>query len=193
MYPDTRVGVIDDLNETAHGQIEVDFFYLPLVENFINIENHSHYQKTVISVVIETVYEVPKFIQNKYPQSSISIAEKNSLILPTLQMISFDHEFVFLQDEKNLITKNLTFRSAGNNAPIAIGTIDLDTENVAKKYSTYQDMALSYYEDRYREKNLPQIMCKVGIRVRRAVGKINYENIPVKVEKKTSKLSGFRK
>lgn len=185
-----RVNFIDELEETAHGSVEIDYYWISLV-NSHSVSGTQRTLKNVISLVIETVYEVPKFIQSKYPQCCLHINSTTrftedlcTLNLPTTELISFDKEFFFLQDpdtEGSHIKYNLTLKSTNvSKSPIAFIDFDLDlkeSEDREEVISYYKDLTLHYHQERYRNREFPQMRLRVGVRVKRAIGEIEYQKI----------------
>ena len=213
-----RINVTDSLNDIEHGELEVDYYYLPLLESYEEPEESSNsnlpnlYQKTVVNIVIETVTNIPKLVANKNPlcymtihspsnveefemtpilpvnsntienNKSIGLSEiSKSNIAANKSSINFSHEFYYIlpNKEKNLGHKNLTLLSSTKDK-IATQTLTFDTSDTSQVYSEYENLELRYVDKRYNHLNKrgQKCVCKVGIRVRRAVGALNYQIVP---------------
>ena len=212
-----RINVTDRLNDIEHGELEIDYYYLPLLESYEEPEKDSDlpnlYQKTVVNIVIETVTNIPKLVANKNPLCYMTIHSPSNVeefemtpILPVnsnsiennnksfnqsdiskpniaanKSSINFSHEFYYIlpDKEKNLGHKNLTLLSSTKDK-IATQTLTFDTSDTSQIYSEYENLELRYVDKRYNHLNKrgQKCVCKVGIRVKRAVGSLNYQAIP---------------
>lgn len=176
IYPKSSINKNYILEDTEKGSINVDCYWLPL-KNIVEDDERPFYQKTFVSIVVETVFEIPRLVQEKYPQTSISLGEKHTLFLQTFEMMSYEHNFMYCIDDLQMLPETIKLRGL-NNVVIASGTVEIEMRDSGKPFNQYVDIPLVYKHETLKSKcQTQQIRVKLGIRVRRAIGKLPFENI----------------
>ena len=180
VYPRKVQGQTYHLDEIpgATGTAHVDFYWVPLKPEVDQAElNAGLVQKTVISIVVEFVYEIPQIVQEKYPTTAISIGDRSTMFLQTMEMISYEHNFLYTIDERELEPQTITFKSF-NHDVIAKADLNITMFDLSKEVHEYFDIPLIYKSNSLKSKcQTQQIRCRIGVRVKRAVGDLPYENV----------------
>lgn len=190
IYPDNFINQRDgpmNLKHVEHGAVDIDFYWLPVMNSISSKENYNYVHQTIVSIVVVSISNVSeKMLDNTQCLCSITgnTDTKNSPILKPNKKVIFDFEFLYLPKiETNTVflgnfEKKLEFKNAVGDV-YGSAKIEVDCSKLGENISEYRDLSLG-----------EGMVARVGVRVFRAMGEMEYQWCPVPPGTKTKTKEG---